>query len=63
MAKRFSCLRPNVRMGKKCDISDFDRGMIVGARHGGLSISETADLWDFQAQQFAENGAKTKNIQ
>ena len=36
--------RSNVRMGKKCDLSDFDRGMIVGARQGGLNISETADL-------------------
>ena len=34
--------RPNVRMGKKCDVSD--RGMIVGARQGGLSITKTADL-------------------
>ena len=34
--------RQNVRMGKKCDLSDFDRGMIVSARQGGLSISETA---------------------
>ena len=33
--------RPNVRMGKK---SDFGHVMIVGARQGGLSISETADL-------------------
>ena len=39
--------RPNVRMGKKCDLSDFDRDMIVGARQGGLSISETADLLGF----------------
>ena len=39
--------RPNVRMGKKCDLSDFDRGMIVAARQGGLSISETADLLGF----------------
>ena len=39
--------RPNVRMGKKCDRSDFDHGMIVGARQGGLSISETADLLGF----------------
>ena len=30
-------------MGKKCDRSDFDRGMIVGVRWGGLSIPETAD--------------------
>ena len=34
-------------MGKKCDLSDFDCGLIVGARQGGLSISETADLLGF----------------
>ena len=39
--------RPNVRMGKKCDLSDLDLGMIVGARQGGLSISETPDLLGF----------------
>ena len=26
--------RPNVTMRKKCDLSDFDHGMIVGARQG-----------------------------
>lgn len=31
-------------MGKKCDLSDFEHGMIVGARQAGLNISETADL-------------------
>ena len=31
--------RPNVRKGKKCDPSDFDRGMICDAIQGGLSIS------------------------
>ena len=35
---------PNVRMVKNCDLSYFEHGMIVGARQGGLSISETADL-------------------
>ena len=47
-----------IRMGNKCDLSYFDRGMIVGARQGGLSIS-----WEFHTQQFlvfAENGAKNK---
>ena len=38
--------RPNVRMGKKFDC-DFDHGTIVGARQGGLSISENADLLEF----------------
>ena len=35
-----------LRTGKKCDLSDFYRGMIV-ARQGGLRISETADLLGF----------------
>ena len=30
--------------GKKCDPNDFDLGIIVGARQGGLNISETAGL-------------------
>ena len=34
-------------MGKKYDLIDYNLGMIVGARQGGLSISETADLLGF----------------
>uniref|UniRef100_A0A1A8QKR6 Transposase Tc1-like domain-containing protein n=1 Tax=Nothobranchius rachovii TaxID=451742 RepID=A0A1A8QKR6_9TELE len=34
-------------MGRKGDLSDFERGMIVGARRTGLSISKTADLLGF----------------
>ena len=35
---------PNLKIGKKCDPSDFDRGRFADARQGGFSISETADL-------------------
>ncbi len=31
-------------MGRKWDLSDFERGMVVGARWAGLIISKTADL-------------------
>ncbi len=34
-------------MGKKGDLSDFERGMVVGARWAGLSILKTADLLRF----------------
>ncbi len=34
-------------MGEKKDLSDFERGMVVGARRAGLSISKTADLLGF----------------
>ncbi len=31
-------------MGKKEDLSDFERGMVVGVRPANLNISKTADL-------------------
>ncbi len=34
-------------MGKKRDLSEFERGMVVGDRRAGLSISKTADLLGF----------------
>ncbi len=39
--------KPSIRMRKKGDLSDFERGMVVGARRAGLSISITADLLRF----------------
>ncbi len=36
-------------MGKKGDLSDFERGMVVGVRRTGLSISKTADLLRFSS--------------
>ncbi len=39
--------KPSIRMGKKEDLSDFEHGMVVGARRAGLSISKTADLLGF----------------
>jgi len=34
-------------MGKKGNLSDFEHGMVVGARRAGLSYSKTADLLGF----------------
>ncbi len=39
--------KPSIRTGKKGDLSDSERGTVVGARRAGLSISETADLLGF----------------
>lgn len=37
-------VQPHIRKGTMHDRSDFDRGGIVGANHGGPRISETAAL-------------------
>ncbi len=34
-------------MGKKGDLNYFERGIVVGAKWAGLSISKTADLLGF----------------
>jgi len=34
-------------MGKKDDLSNFERGMVVGARRAGLSISQSAQILGF----------------
>jgi len=34
-------------MGKKGDLSNFEYGMVVGARLAGLSISKSAQLLGF----------------
>ncbi len=49
-------------MGKNGDLSDFERGMVVGARRAGLSISKTADLLGFSRTTigFTENGPKKR---
>ncbi len=39
--------KPSIRTGKKEDLSDFERGMVVGVRRTGLSISKTVDLLGF----------------
>ncbi len=39
--------KPSIRTGKKGDLSDFERGMVVGVRRAGLSISKIADLLGF----------------
>ncbi len=39
--------KPSIRMGKKGELSDFECGMVVGARRAALRISKTADLLGF----------------
>lgn len=39
--------KQSIRMGTKDHLSDFDYGMVVGDRWGGLSISENAAMLGF----------------
>ncbi len=59
--------KASIRTGKKGDLSDFERGMVVGARRVGLSISKTADLLEFSrttiSRVYREWSEKRENIQ
>ncbi len=54
-------------MGKKRDLSDFEREMVVRARWAGLSISKTADLLGFSrtaiSRVYREWSQNRENIQ
>lgn len=39
----------NIRMQEKCQVSDFDRGIVVDARWAGLSISEHFNFLGFSS--------------
>ncbi|GBL77734.1 hypothetical protein AVEN_152949-1 [Araneus ventricosus] len=50
------CIRSVPAAAKACfqDLSDFERGVIVGAREMGHSISEVAMKFDFPLRPFHE---------
>jgi len=48
-------------MGKKGDLSNFERGTVIVARWAGLKISNLLSYWDFHTQSilmFTKNGVK-----
>ncbi len=45
--RRLAEVQTDHQNGEEEDLSDFERGMVVGARWAGLSISKTADLLGF----------------
>ena len=43
-------------MGKKCELSDFDRGIIVAARQGGFSsLRWSPGIFMYKSLEFIEN--------
>jgi len=56
-------------MGKKCDLSNFEHGMVVGARRADLSISQSAQLQGFSRttismvyKEWCENGKNNQYV-
>ncbi len=65
--RRLAEVQTEHQNGKKGDLSDFERGMFVGARRAGLSISKTVDLLGFLhttiSMVYREWSEKRENIQ
>ncbi len=58
-------VKPSIRTGKKGDLSDFERGMVVGADGLVWVFHKLLIYWDFHTQAslgFTENGPKKRKI-